>query len=99
MIDTVPDLRRTYYRTVYQSCQSRRSVVKCRCGAYTMLKETILIVDDHREIVAALSDVLKSKGYVVLAAYDGAKGFELAMAQSPDLILLDWNLPELSGMQ
>ena len=64
-----------------------------------MLKETILIVDDNREIVAALSDVLKSKGYVVLAAYDGAKGFDLAMAQSPDLILLDWNLPELSGMQ
>jgi len=64
-----------------------------------MLKETILIVDDNREIVAALTDVLKSKGYVVLAAYDGAKGLELAMAQSPDLILLDWNLPELSGMQ
>jgi DNA-binding response OmpR family regulator len=64
-----------------------------------MLKETILIVDDNREIVAALSDVLKSEGYVVLAAYDGAKGLELAMAQSPDLILLDWNLPELSGMQ
>lgn len=64
-----------------------------------MLKETILIVDDNREIVAALSDVLKSKGYVVLSAYDGAKGFELAMARSPDLILLDWNLPELSGMQ
>jgi len=64
-----------------------------------MLKETILIVDDNREIVAALTDVLKSKGYVVLAAYDGAKGLELAMAQSPDLILLDWNLPELSGLQ
>ncbi|MBN1138545.1 MAG: response regulator [Anaerolineae bacterium] len=64
-----------------------------------MPKETILIVDDNREIVAALSDVLKSKGYVALTAYDGAKGLELAMAQSPDLILLDWNLPELSGMQ
>jgi len=64
-----------------------------------MPKETILIVDDNREIVAALSDVLKSRGYVVLTAYDGAKGLELAMAQSPDLILLDWNLPELSGMQ
>jgi len=64
-----------------------------------MLKETILIVDDNREIVAALSDVLKSKGYVILAAYDGAKGLETALAQSPDLILLDWNLPELSGMQ
>ncbi len=64
-----------------------------------MVKETILIVDDNREIVAALSDVLKSKGYVTLAAYDGAKGLELALAQSPDLILLDWNLPELSGMQ
>jgi DNA-binding response OmpR family regulator len=64
-----------------------------------MFKETILIVDDNREIVAALSDVLRSKGYVILVAYDGAKGLELAMAQSPDLVLLDWNLPELSGMQ
>jgi DNA-binding response OmpR family regulator len=64
-----------------------------------MFEQTILIVDDNKEIVAALSDVLKSKGYVVLAAYDGAQGLKLAVAQSPDLILLDWNLPELSGMQ
>jgi DNA-binding response OmpR family regulator len=69
------------------------------CGILQVHKETILIIDDNKEIVAALSDVLKSKGYAILAAYDGARGFQLAVSKSPDLILLDWNLPGLTGMQ
>ena len=68
-------------------------------GIWQMFKETILIIDDNKEIVAALSDVLKSKGYAILAAYDGVRGLGLAVSKSPDLVLLDWNLPGLSGMQ
>jgi two-component system NtrC family sensor kinase len=64
-----------------------------------MSKETILIVDDNKEIVSALSDVLESKGYAVLSAHNGRHGLRLALEQKPDLILLDWNLPQLSGYQ
>jgi two-component system NtrC family sensor kinase len=64
-----------------------------------MAKETILIVDDSREIVAALTDILQSKGYDVLSANTGRQGLSLAFETRPDLILLDWNLPQLSGYQ
>ncbi len=62
-----------------------------------MAGETILIVDDNREIVAALTDILRSKGYGVLSAHNGRQGLWLALERNPDLILLDWNLPQLSG--
>jgi len=64
-----------------------------------MVQETILIVDDNKEIVSALSDVLRTRGYVILYAYDGRQGVRLALEKKPDLILLDWNLPQLSGLQ
>jgi two-component system NtrC family sensor kinase len=64
-----------------------------------MEEETILVVDDNKEIVSALTDVLKSKGYSVLSAYNGRTGLHLALERRPDLILLDWNLPQLSGYQ
>ncbi len=64
-----------------------------------MARETILIVDDSREIVTTLTDVLRSMGYSILSAYDGQRGLQLALEREPDLILLDWNLPELSGYQ
>ncbi len=64
-----------------------------------MDQETILIVDDNREIVSALSDVLRAKGYSVIFAYNGRQGLHLAVDKRPNLILLDWNLPQLSGYQ
>ena len=62
-------------------------------------QETILIVDDNREIVSVLTDVLQSKGYNILSAYDGRRGLKLALEEDPNLILLDWNLPRLAGFQ
>lgn len=64
-----------------------------------MAQETILVVDDNKEIVSAMSDVLRSRGYAVLSAYNGRQGLRLALEKKPDLILLDWNLPQLSGFQ
>jgi two-component system NtrC family sensor kinase len=64
-----------------------------------MAQETILVVDDNKEIVSALADVLKTKGYSILAAYNGRQALAQAQKGRPDLILLDWNLPELSGYQ
>ena len=64
-----------------------------------MAQETILIVDDSHEFVSVLSDVLRAKGYNILCAYDGRQGVRMALEKKPDLILLDWNLPQLSGLQ
>jgi len=64
-----------------------------------MPHETILVVDDNKEIVAALTDVLQSQGYGVISAFNGRQGLDRALEEQPDLILLDWNLPKLSGFQ
>jgi two-component system NtrC family sensor kinase len=64
-----------------------------------MTRETILIVDDSGETTETLTDVLQSKGYNVLIANNGREGLQLALEREPNLIILDWNLPELSGYQ
>jgi two-component system NtrC family sensor kinase len=64
-----------------------------------MGKETILIVDDNKEIASALSDILQTRGYSILCAHDGRHGLQMALEKRPHLVLLDWNLPQLSGYQ
>jgi len=61
------------------------------------MSKKILIVEDEKNIVDILSFNLGREGYDTLAAYDGAKGLELALAENPDLILLDVMLPQMNG--
>lgn len=49
----------------------------------------VLIIDDDADLVEAVEMLLEAKGYIVISANTGAEGFEMAKAQSPDLILLD----------
>jgi DNA-binding response OmpR family regulator len=65
-----------------------------------MAHETILVVDDNTEIVRVLTDYMLSPlGYQILAAANGKEGLKLAVNQAPDLILLDMNMPYMSGME
>src|SRR3990172_9848805 len=60
-------------------------------------KKKILIVDDERDIVKALTLRLGVSGYQVVAAYDGVQGVFLAYKEKPDLILLDIRMPAGDG--
>jgi CheY-like chemotaxis protein len=55
---------------------------------------TILIIDDDPDFVAAVGDLLETCGHRVRSAPDGRKGYELALAIEPDLILLDVMMTE-----
>lgn len=52
-------------------------------------KKRLLIVDDDRDFVEAVSCFLETKGFNVFRAYDGAEGVKLAKLQRPELILMD----------
>ncbi|MCS6988488.1 MAG: response regulator transcription factor [Chloroherpetonaceae bacterium] len=58
----------------------------------------ILLIEDDRATAAALKGLLQFEGYEVVHCEDGKKGYDAALAQSPDLLLLDWMLPNKSGI-
>jgi len=62
-------------------------------------RATVLVVDDNRDDVRIVRDALRSKGYKVIAAYDGEKGFLKAQRTDPDIIILDIMMPKLDGIE
>ncbi|MCA9938526.1 MAG: GAF domain-containing protein [Anaerolineales bacterium] len=64
-----------------------------------MSNELILVIDDSREIVKHLTEhLLPAFGYRSLAAFDGRAGVAMIQRHQPDLVLLDLNLPEMTGL-
>jgi two-component system, OmpR family, response regulator ArlR len=59
----------------------------------------ILIVEDEKGITDFLKQGLEEEGYAITLANNGADGLELALNNSFDLILLDWMMPKLSGLE
>ena len=58
----------------------------------------ILIVDDEQQIVSSVSELLRSFGFETISATDAKDGYKKAMEQHPDLIVLDWMMPEFNGL-
>jgi two-component system cell cycle response regulator DivK len=61
--------------------------------------KTILIVEDNDLNMRLFGDLLTSQGYVVSKANNGMSGFHLAQEQRPDLIVMDIQLPDVSGLE
>ncbi|MBM4277842.1 MAG: response regulator [Deltaproteobacteria bacterium] len=60
-------------------------------------KKKILIVDDERDIVKALTIRLQANGYNTVTAFDGAQGVFMAYKERPKLIILDIRMPAGDG--
>ena len=60
--------------------------------------ETILVVDDNKDIVFSLSELLKYEGYTIEKACDGMEALEVLERKQIDLILLDVMMPRLNGI-
>lgn len=60
--------------------------------------ETILVVDDNKEIVYSISELLKYEGYQIVKAYDGMEALNALETNQIDLILLDVMMPKLNGL-
>jgi two-component system, cell cycle response regulator DivK len=59
----------------------------------------ILIVEDNKSDVRLLKDILEWRGYETLQTGDGLEAINLALANLPDLILMDIQLPDVSGLE
>ena len=59
----------------------------------------ILVVEDNVENLDSLSRRLQRRGFEVITAADGRLGVESAVAEKPDLILMDMNMPEVDGWE
>src|SRR6478736_2557676 len=60
---------------------------------------TILLVEDDAENSDAMGRWLRRRGFDVLSAPNGRTGVEMARSERPDLILMDMELPDLSGWE
>lgn len=59
----------------------------------------ILVVEDETKLAMIIDEFLKEEGYEVEVAKDGLRALQLAVKMKPDIVLLDWMLPELSGIE
>lgn len=63
------------------------------------MSKTILIVEDNDLNMKLFNDLLEAHGYLTLQARNGVEAVELARKHHPNLILMDIQLPEVSGLQ
>ena len=64
-----------------------------------MSGERILVIDDSKEVNRHLSEqLLPTFGFKTLSAMDGRSGLDMILAEKPDLVMLDLNMPEMTGL-
>lgn len=62
------------------------------------MAKTVMIVEDNELNMKLFNDLLESRGYSVIQTRSGLEALDLAKAHHPDLILMDIQLPEVSGL-
>ena len=65
----------------------------------TVAGNKILIVDEQEGICALLSEYLQREGMIPVVAHTGASALEKIRTEAPDLLIVDWKLPDMDGMQ
>jgi two-component system, cell cycle response regulator DivK len=63
------------------------------------LAKTVLIVEDNELNMKLFHDLLEAHGYDTVGTHNGVEAIELARAHRPDLILMDIQLPDVSGLE
>jgi len=62
-------------------------------------KRKVLVADDESHIVHVVSMKLSNAGYEVLAAADGEEAMELCAVEKPDLVITDYQMPVMTGLE
>lgn len=59
----------------------------------------ILIADDDRAVRTLIAESLRCDGYTIFEASDGIQALEIALKENPDVVLSDWTMPHLEGVE
>jgi len=70
-----------------------------RSYAGKAMAKTVLIVEDNELNIKLFNDLLEAHGYATLQTKDGIEAMKMARLHRPDLILMDIQLPEVSGLE
>lgn len=76
-----------------------RSIASERAGQQLEETHRILVVDDEEDLAQTVETLLRARGYGVVRADEGAAAVRIAKETLPDLILLDYELPEMDGLE
>ena len=63
------------------------------------MKKKILVVEDNPQNQKLFRDLLEVSGFDVLEAQDGKTGISMAKEHKPDLVIMDFQMPEMNGLQ
>ena len=63
------------------------------------MTKTVLIIEDKELNMKLFADLIRAEGHRVLESGDGVQGFQLARQERPDLIVMDIQLPAISGLE
>ena len=64
-----------------------------------MKKEVILIVDDEQNYLDTITDTLEERNFKIIQALNGKMGIMVAQKFLPDIIITDWEMPEMNGIE
>jgi len=64
-----------------------------------MTGKKVLVVDDEIHIVHVVAIKLRNNGFEVLSAQNGAEAFELACSEKPDIVVTDFQMPVMTGVE
>jgi two-component system alkaline phosphatase synthesis response regulator PhoP len=64
-----------------------------------MADKKVLVVDDEIHIIHVVAIKLRNNGYEVISAENGAQGLEIAQAEKPDIIVTDFQMPVMTGLE
>ena len=64
----------------------------------TQARKRVLLIEDEPAIRTVVTEILRHEGFEVIEASAGQVGIRTAVAREPDIILLDWVLPDISGL-
>ena len=64
-----------------------------------MIGKKVLVADDEIHIVHVVAIKLRNNGYEVISAENGAEAFELACKEKPDIIVTDYQMPVMTGLE